>query len=207
MLTFAATTGIITAVLNQAFALGRDLVAARSRRKALAGYHALRLAALLEGYAYDCASFIGENFNPQQPPDEPYPAYNANLPDLQPYPEEIDGWHSLDLRLAGRALDLRNHIKGSVGVIASIIEYSESELGETLDEHAALRGQEAWVLAKDLRRRYGLPPFEPVWDFTDTLDRALTSAREVQSERMKSRAALDEAFKEFSKGGAQGATL
>jgi hypothetical protein len=134
---------------------------------------ALRLAAILEGYAYDCASFIGDNANAEHGPDDEFPAWKVRLPDLPPLPEEKEGWHSLDLRLAARVLDVRNHLAGSQGVINATNEFETMPyLGDELDEHAGARGHEAWALAKDLRNRYGLPPFEPVWDFSQTLSSA-----------------------------------
>src|SRR5215813_4290532 len=188
MLAFAATTGIITAMLNQVFGISRDLWAAHVKRKSEAGYLALRLAAILEGYAYACASFIGDNSAAQQGPDDEYPAWNLALPDLPPFPEENEGWHSIDLKLAGRALDLRNHLAGSQGAIDTTAQFAEHALGDELDEHAAERGKEAWVLAKDLRTRFGLPAFVPVWDFTDMLERTLHMAKEAKEERARDQA-------------------
>jgi hypothetical protein len=176
MLTFAATTGIITALLTQAFGIARDYFATSGKKKAAATYLALRVAATLEGFAYECASLIADNGNAQEPPDEPHPAWNPTLPTLAPYPEEAEGWHALDAALAGRALDLRNHIVGSQGFIFSTAEYAEDELGLVIDKHAAERGQEAWTLAVELRKKYGLPAFEPIWDFTDTMERARRAA-------------------------------
>jgi hypothetical protein len=69
MFVFAATTGIIVAVLNQVFGIGRDLWAVHIKRKSEASYLVLRIAAILEGYAYACASFIGDNANAEQEPD------------------------------------------------------------------------------------------------------------------------------------------
>jgi hypothetical protein len=190
MLVFAATTGIITSLLNQVFGIGRDLWTAHVKRKSEAGYLALRLAAILEGYAYACSSFIGENANAEQGPDEQYPAWNARLPDLPSFPEEKEGWHSIDLKLACHALDLRNHLAGSQGVIDGTAEFAEDDLGDELDEHAGARGQEAWALAKDLRNRYGLPAFVPVWDFTETLKSALQRANKGKEKRARSQAEM-----------------
>jgi hypothetical protein len=186
MLAFAATTGLFTAILNQLFGIGRDLWTAHTKRQSEAGYLALRLAALLEGYAYTCASFIGDNANAQEPPGEEYPAWNCNLPELLPFPDEKEGWHSIDLKLAARALDLRNRLAGSQGVIDATAEFSESDLGDELEEQAAHRGQEAWALARDLRARYWLPDFVPVWDFTETLASALRRAKIAKEERARS---------------------
>jgi hypothetical protein len=187
MLVFAATTGIITAVLNQVFGIGRDWWAARVKRKSEAGYLALRLATILEGYAYDCASFIGDNSEAPQGPDDEIPGWKVKLPTLPPFPEEKEGWHSIDLGLAARVLDVRNHLAGSQGVIDATNRFETLlDLGDELDEHAGARGQEAWALAKDLRSRYGLPAFKPVWDFTDTLENALQRAEKAKEKRASS---------------------
>ncbi len=185
MLAFAATTGIISAALTQAVGVGRDLHFERRMRRTLATYHALRLAVILETYAYACASFITKNSNAPELPDYPYPAWNTDLPELAPYPAEADGWHAIDVKLAARALALRNRIVGSQGIIDGTAEYAEQDLEETLDEHAAARGQEAWALANDLRRAHKVPPFEPVWDFTEALKSAQRSAEHAKSEREK----------------------
>jgi hypothetical protein len=170
----------------------RDAWSASVKRRSEAGYLALRLAAILEGHAYECASLIQENGMAFrfQGPDDQYPPWNAKLPDLPPFPEEKEGWHSIDLRLATRVLDLRNHLAGSQGVISATVEYAEESLGDEIDEHAAARGQEAWDLASDLRKRYGLPAFVPVWDFTDALERARKSAQKAKEEGERAQAEL-----------------
>jgi hypothetical protein len=190
MLVFAATTGIITAILTQIFGIGRDLWAAHVKRKSEAGYLALPLAAILEGYGYACASFIGDNANAEQDPDDRYPAWKVTLPALPPFPEEKEGWHSIDLKLAGRALDLRNHQAGRQGAIDATAEFEEDDLGDELDEHAGALGQEAWALAKDLRNRYGLPAFVPVWDYSETLENALRFAKKAKEERASRQAEI-----------------
>jgi hypothetical protein len=191
MLAFAATTGIITALLTQIFSIGRDLWATHVKRKSEASYLALRLATILEGYAYDCASFIGDNADAPEGPDDEFPKWKVKLPTLPPFPEEKEGWHSIDLRLAARVLDVRNHPAGSQGVIDATNRFeSLPDLGDELDEHAGARGQEAWALAKDLRSCYGLPAFKPVWDFTDTLENALQQAKKAKEKRASSQAEM-----------------
>jgi hypothetical protein len=103
------------------------------------------------------------------------PAWNITLPQVPPYPEETEGWHAIDLKLSGRALDLRNHLAGSQGVIDATVEFAEQDLDDELEEHAGARGQDAWALAKDLRSRYGLPTFVPVGDY-DGQERASSCA-------------------------------
>jgi hypothetical protein len=186
MLAFAATTGVITALLNQAFGIGRDLWREHVKRKsdaskqeAEASYLALRLAAILEGYAYTCGDLVRTNMMHQlglrMSQDYPefkkgnHPALNCKLPDLPPFPEE--GWHSIDLKLAGRALDLRNHIADSQGVInVADWAFTDDGLFKEINKHAMARGKEAWDTAKDLRSRHGLPAF--AGDFAERLHRA-----------------------------------
>jgi hypothetical protein len=183
MLAFAATTGIISAILNQVFGIWRDARVSHIKRKSESGYLALQLAALLEGYAHACASFIEKNENAPHFPEDQFPTLNTMLPELPQFPDEKDGWHSIDLKLAGRSLDLRNHLAGSQGVIDTTAEFVEDDLGDEVKMHAGKLGQEAWALAKDLRSRHGLPVFEPVWDFTDTLAIAVKGAKKAKKER------------------------
>jgi hypothetical protein len=152
------------------------------KRKSEASYLALRLAAILEGYAYDCASFIVDNANAEQGPNDELPSWKVKLPELPPFPEEKEAWHSFDLKLAARVLDIRNHLAGSQGVLNATSSEFETlpYLGDALNEHAGARGHEAWALAKDLRSRYGLPSFKPVWDFIDTLENALKRAEKAK---------------------------
>jgi hypothetical protein len=180
MLTFAGTTGVITALLNQAFGIGRDLWREHvkrksddSKREAEAGYLALRLAALLEGYAYSCWRYCGYSLETK---------YKRGMPPLPPFPEEMTGWHAIDLKLAGRALDLRNHLAGSE-LWANGVFDEDDDLNDVFDfnltKDMAERGKEAWDIAKDLRSRHGLPPFVPVrWDYAKNLEERIQKAEE-----------------------------
>lgn len=105
----------------------------------------------------------------------------CSLPKLLPYPEETEGWHAIDLNLASRALNLRNRIDGSQGLIRSSIEYTPDELEHDLDEQAAARGLEAWDLAVALRKKHGLNQVELIWDFVDGMRNTLASA--IQSKK------------------------
>jgi hypothetical protein len=193
VITLVATTGVLSALLTQALTGMREWWLSSQNKKARAGYHALRLAVMLEAYASACAIFVLDNGNVQTPPDEEFPNWSVKLPDLLPYPDDTEGWHAIELKLAGRVLNFRNRVSGSQGVILSTAEFSEDELGDTLDAEAAGRGLEAWEIAVALRRRHGVDAVELIWDFIDSMQVALRSAERSKKEAAESRAALFDA--------------
>lgn len=102
----------------------------------------------LEAYAYECASWIEQNRDATHLPDQEFPEWNGKLPDLPAYPDDTEGWRAVDRKLAGRALNLRNMLTSSQGMIWTTGEYSEHEFGSALEEHASTRGLDAWELRK-----------------------------------------------------------
>lgn len=192
VVTLAATTGIFTAILNQLLSLWRESWLTSRKRKAQGGYHALRLAVLLEAYAYSCADLIQKNSNAETPPDQEFPDWDIKLPELPAYPEDAEGWHAIDLSLAARVLNLRNRISGSQGLILSSVEFSEDELGETVDEEVGERGLEAWEIAVALRRKHGLEPVKPIWDFLEMMETAMHAARKTKDKNRERNAAFFE---------------
>lgn len=173
----ALGAGVGTALVQGLLAIYRD----RRNRKSHAAYMAMRLAVTLEFYAKACADFIQENANVQPPPpDEEYPSWKAELPELPAYPDDADGWRAIDCALAGRCLNLRNKIHASQGLIDETIEYNMDALGDTLEEQAAARGLEAWKLALALRRKHGVGKADMVWDYVETLERTLRKGEQQE---------------------------
>jgi hypothetical protein len=62
-ISIALTSSLLTALFSQLFTWWREHRAASAKKAAIASYLSLRLAILLEAYASECASFIGENYN------------------------------------------------------------------------------------------------------------------------------------------------
>lgn len=162
----------------------------RRARRSHAAYMAMRLAITLEFYASACSDLISANENAQTPPDEEYPAWDTGLPALPLYPDDAEGWRSIDRRLAGRCLNLRNKIDGSQGLIRSTIEFSEDYLGDTITLQAAERGKEAWDLAVALRRKHRIERADTVWDYADHLGRSIHSANRSMKEQNSRSAGL-----------------
>ena len=143
----------------------------------------MRLSVILEAYASSCSSFIATNYCAEAPPDEQYPDWTTCLPELSSYPEDTEGWRTLNQKLAGRCLNFPNKIIGSQAVIRSTIEYDMHELGDNLELEAARRGLEAWSIACELRKKYGLGRAEPVWDYAKGLAETIAH---VESKKLKS---------------------
>jgi hypothetical protein len=164
----------------------------RRAKKDRAAYLALRVAVTLEAYASDCLELIFENANLQEPYDEQYPDWNPILPKEPSYPDDDrDGWRSMTRSLVTRCLNFPNKVRGSQGMIKSTVQYGHGdELSDVIDEHAALRGIEAWEIATSLRKEYHLPPSEVVFDYLEALRSRLNGALAAKAAREESQAAM-----------------
>lgn len=138
----------------------------------------------LEGYAYACASLIAKN-NSALPREDGHPDLIITVPELPGYPDDADGWRAMDVKLAGRCLDLRNRIGGSQGLIYFVLDVDEDAVWDTVAEKVSERDLEAWSIARDLRRNYDLDKVDLVWDFLHFLEVTLKDAKgrlEVEQE-------------------------
>lgn len=190
MVKTAIGAGFGTAIVQTGFAAYRDY----RHRKAQAAYMALRLAVILESYASACSDLMAYNANAERHPDEPYPAWKTILPELPPYPDDADGWRSIDLKLASQCLSFRNRIHDSQRVIDSAIEYAMDELENTLNEYVAERGTEAWRLAVDLRSKHGVLRADMVWDYAEGLESMLKMTKKTTKERQEEQATFLRSF-------------
>ena len=119
------SAGVGSALVQSLMPIYRDR---RTRRKQ-AAYMAMRLAVVMENFAWACANFIQDNHTARTPPDEEYPAWEIALPELLAYPEDADGWRAIAPKLAGRVFGLRNKLHESKSTIRNIIEFNKEELG------------------------------------------------------------------------------
>ena len=179
-------SGFGTAAVQGGIAIYRDRVS----RGDSGAYLALRLAVMLEAYASECCDFYFSNANAIELPDEPYPAWQVELPRVPPFPEDTDAWRAMDKRLVARCLDFPNCVHASQNKIASCAEYAEHDLGNVLDEEASARGVEAWDIASALRDTYQLGRVEMVFDYFGVLRDVLKSSKENREEREKQHAQL-----------------
>ncbi len=180
----ALGAGFGTAAMTGILSLYRD----HRQKKSLAAYMAMRLAVTLEAYAYACYEFISANENaPHYSQEDEFPAWTVRLPELPPYPDDIDGWRAIDRELAGKCLNLRNRIASSQGSINSTIEFDMYGLEDELNEQASGRGIEAWELAAALRSRHNIEAPDMIWDFISVMRDCRRHAAESKEKNSKAR--------------------
>ena len=179
LFTMIAAAGVGSAAVQALMPVYRDH---RMRRKQ-AVYMAMRLAVIMENFAWACADFVQNNRNARTPAGDEYPAWETALPELLAYPEDSEGWRAIAPKLAGRVFGLRNKTHQSTSTIRQTLEADKPELGWMLDEQAAARGLEAWRLAVDLRRAHRIEPVELEWNYPDYLQTALEAATTRRGER------------------------
>jgi hypothetical protein len=163
----------------------------RATLKRDARYLAQRLAIILEKFSVDCANVITDNdtFNSS---DGNAGKRHSSLPTLGAFPADAD-WKAIDAALMDRVMSMPNELALADQAIYfwwDVVGDPDCVQTET-DNQAGQRGLKAWMLASELRRRYGIPasklPTE-TWDFVDTLrkhnDAAEAMRRKQQAERL-----------------------
>jgi hypothetical protein len=187
ILATAFSTGLATAILNQAIGWWRDSRKDHVATAREARYLAIRLAVLLEKFSLDCADSIAD-YELHTDFDGYAGKSRGTIPDLPEYPE--GDWRVLSAELLGRCLSLRNELRLSDGHIGfwEDVGYRECIPAECAQQTGKC-GYRAWILAKDLRAEYQLGPFDTKdvsqWDFVATLrekyDDAIREIRQKQS--------------------------
>ena len=178
--------GVGTAAVTGLISIYRE----HRHKKAQAAYMAMRLAVELEAFAADCSNLIASNSIAEQGPDQQFPDWNTEMPEIAPYPDDPEGWRAIDRKLAGRCLNFRNKIVGSRSAIAATVELSIDDLENELNEHIAARGLEAWQLAAALRRRHSVEDADVVWSFAGQLEETLRKAEKTKEDRAKAQSSI-----------------
>lgn len=181
MLKLAATTGIITTILNQVVGLLREIWANKRRKNSEATYLAMRLAIILEEFVIKC---VYRAWHDDADLTEGANELNYDLPTLADYPQESD-WKSLDPTLAGRVLSFPNEII-SAGMSCQFQGVREGNKIASQDETIAA-GINAWRLAQALRKKYHLKAITIGHiDFLDGAHAEIQLRRKEYAERAKS---------------------
>lgn len=150
VLKVAATTGVLTTLLNQGVGLLREWWINKNRKKSEATYLAMRLAVILEEFAVKCAYTMQHG---EADYKEGAVEFSYNLPTLAPYPQESD-WKSLDHKLAAQIMSFPNEISAAE-MSCEFQRRHEGYLFGSSDE-TIVAGAKACRLAQSLRKKYSL---------------------------------------------------
>jgi hypothetical protein len=165
LLTLAATTGVITALLNQGLGWLRDWRASSEKRKANAGYLALRVAVMLEAYA-DACSDVASAIDTHMSSGGHAGEQTTTLPQAPVYPADDESWRVIAPDLLERCLSFPNKVVASQKVVQSVTIWGDYEdMVQQCMEQCVDRGLEAWGLATDLRTRYRFEAHSYVYDY------------------------------------------
>jgi hypothetical protein len=171
LLTFAATTGIFTALLNQGLGWLRDWRSSSEKRAANAGYLALRIAVLLEAYADACSGVV-EDIDNHDSSGGHIGAQTKELPQIPDYPTDDDSWRVLAPDLLDGCLSFPNKVAASQKIVGSVFEWGDNQdMAQQCMKECIDRGLEAWTLAAELRKRYHFEPHSGIYDYADYLRR------------------------------------
>lgn len=180
----AFSTGVVTAIVNQAVGWVRDWRKELTSSQRDARYLALRVAVVLESFAIACAKIISDN-NTYTGGEECFGTIHDKLPPPPEYPSDVD-WKSLPPELSARALSFMNEIPLSTYDIDFMYEIEEDQVSSTCSKHAGKCGYRAWQIAVSMRKQYKLPAFDPkqfAWDLVSLLK---TNHDEAFNEKRKS---------------------
>jgi hypothetical protein len=187
--------GIGSALVQGLLPLWRDSRQKRSH----AAYMAMRIAVAFEAYAATCSGFVQLNENAETHGGDEYPNWDTRLPQLPALPDDTEGWRAIDSKIAGQCLNLRNKTEESILYIRVTIEYSEADIGDVVNVHAASRGIEALALAIRLRKQYDIGPAESEWDYQDLMQQSLQTAEgRIEKRRTRNAARSRDMSKRFS---------
>jgi hypothetical protein len=170
----ALTTGLVTALFTQMIGWFRDFRKERSEQVRSATYLALRVSVILEQFSLNCAHALDE-IETHDSSGGTAGQKHRKLPTLEAFPTDLD-WKSLAPRLASRVLTMQNELELAARQIRTVwdVTADEDAADEACGDAIGVSGFRAWDLAKNLRRDYRLPIFDPKetwWDAVAALEK------------------------------------
>lgn len=158
IITVVGSTGVLAALCTHLFGMFRDWRKDKKERARMASYAALRLSVLLETYAIECARRI-EEVKTSLASNGHYGKLHGRLPKIPPYPDEI-AWKSLEPSLVDEVLSFPSQLLVSNDISTFVADDNLPEDPEVATaeciQHCGYRGVQAWKIATQLRKQYGL---------------------------------------------------
>lgn len=162
----------------------------RRSKKAKADFLALQIAIVLENFADRCADLVHENRYTYQAPDHEFPDWSILLPEIDIYPDDVDGWRSLEQNLVGRCLNLRYDRDAAQRNLNEIVNHVPHETEEYVALAAEKVGVAALKLAGKLRSGHGVMASQLDTDAEDRLTGRANWARAEIEKREKRQASI-----------------
>lgn len=177
VLTSSVLASVLTALLNNAFAHGRE----RKKRSEDASFSALQLATDLEAYARRCA----EDANEASLFEDTKGSAGSQIttvPEIAPFDAGID-WRALGIVFSDRAFSLRSEVGVARTALSGLWDISPIDTIDVASHKAVQLGAKAWDLASEIRTARGLSQVNRAglaWDYRATLDKGLATIREME---------------------------
>ncbi len=164
-----AVIGFVGVIIGALLAPGIEWFRSWRSSKRNARYLAIRVTCILDDFVSKCVEVVNDD---GERDNEGYYSYPTRLPDIQPFPENLD-WKSIHHKMMYRILILPSKIKDAVNAINFACDHYISppydDLGPERQYEFAGLGLYAAQLARDLRQTYDMPEEEksernPDWD-------------------------------------------
>ena len=180
ILSFSATTAVLTFALNQGVSIGKEIYNRSEKRK----YQGLRIALKLERFAIDCAGLI----HGQTAFINSHGSTGSSFSTLPTFELPEVEWNLFPLHLTNTVLSFENDIRDANASISFAIDYDSADDGtEEPSEQAGLCGYRASHLADLFRKKYDLGSPEAAlhgWDrvsfLKDLHDKKLSHYRSIR---------------------------
>ncbi len=164
IISLAATTGILIALLNQIAGFAKHWIEDRRTTKRRSRSLALQLISVVEKFALQCCYEI-EKTQYQYDPSEDEQRLPTKVPELEPLYAlgTSDEWAAVDPKLSTMATTMnseRDEAANSANVVASLIG-QECDVQGVYDSYYGILakvGLRAALLGSKLRKRYGASP-------------------------------------------------
>lgn len=159
LLTFAGTTGIITAALTT----GLGWLTDGWKSKSSASHLALQLAVALEGFFMTCGERYArlDLYSQSRGSAGSGP---AEIPDAPSFPTDDGAWRALKRKLRNRAMGFANEVTSGKQYVAFMNDAAHDPSGDDMRRDLRLQiahlSVGAYDLAHDLRKEYGWEPAE-----------------------------------------------
>lgn len=167
----ALGSGVIAAIVNQVITWFIGWKKELQENTRLRNYSALRIATLLEAFAINCRKGVAEA-DLFIETNGAGGKFESQMPELEKYPQDVE-WKIIDPKLCASVLSVPNEValcqmtidhwidEGQFDDHAGVFTEDQIFVISIYIRETAKCGWWAWEIAKEARKKYELPIFEP----------------------------------------------